>query len=320
MSVYDVYFACCTPDGGVRHFLFENGALTEKSRLTCDRPMYLHVEDNRLHVLLRAPWEGNRHSGLQTYEISPEGYLKNGSDILDTRGIVACHLTHLNGRIYMTNYLSGNVSTNDGLLDVHEGHGPDPVRQEAPHTHFIEVSPDGHYLLSTDLGQDTVYVYDPDLRRVSSATVPAGQGVRHLAFSEDGKFVFAANEMGYTVTVFAWSDGKLNPLETVSSLFAPDPSNTSAAIRVRGDLVYVSQRGADAVSVMKWDGAHLRLKGVYPCGGNSPRDMILLEDKVICTNERSNDVSVLSIEGEALQDTGIRLLMPAPLCAVVRKR
>ena len=91
--------------------------------------------------------------------------------------------------------------------------------------------------------------------------------------------------------------------------------NTAAAIRVYRGLVYVSQRGRDAVSVLRPEGKSLRLKGVYPCGGSSPRDFFAAEDQLIGANENSDSVSFLRIRGESLEDTGERLFVAKPLCA-----
>ena len=160
-------------------------------------------------------------------------------------------------------------------------------------------------------------MYDRDLKAVSSAKVPEGHGCRHLVCAGDGRTVYCANELASTVSVFDYHDGTLTLTDTVETLEAPDPKNTAAAIRVHRGLVYVSQRGQDAVSVLRPEGRSLCLTGVYSCGGASPRDLIAAGDHLIVANENSDCVSFLRIRGEALEDTGERLFMAKPLCAAV---
>lgn len=192
-----------------------------------------------------------------------------------------------------------------------------PARQEAPHTHFISPAPDGACLLSTDLGLDAIYRYDRELRVLGVVRVPSGQGPRHLACSPDGRTVFCCNELGSTVTVLRYTGGELTVSQTVSVLDHEAPS-TAAAIRVRGEYVYVSNRGDDSISCLRWDGERLALCSVTPCAGRSPRDFLIVEDYLFCANEASGNVTVFRVDGPRIADAGIRLEMETPLCVVAR--
>ena len=77
-----------------------------------------------------------------------------------TKGIVACHLAESDGSIYCVNYLSGSVIKMPDTVDTHSGHGINPKRQDAPHTHYVCESPDGKYIFVTDLGIDKIFVYN----------------------------------------------------------------------------------------------------------------------------------------------------------------
>ena len=322
MKKYDLYFAACKEDGGIYHYVWQDDQLLPVGFLTLDRPMYMIREGEQLHVLLRAPFAGRNESGLVSLQIGKNGELALTSDaIVSTRGIVACHLCAFHGNIHVTNYLSGSVFAANGHLDMHSGRGVDPARQEAPHTHCVIPTPDGRCLVSSDLGLDTVFVYDELLHIVDTAKVPEGHGPRHLAFSEDGKFLFCINELKSTVSVFRYENGQLEYRDTVSALPEPDEQSFAAAIRVRGNRIYVSHRGRDAISCLTFENDDLKLLYTSSCGGASPRDFIIVEDVIFCTNEVSNEVSVLEIHENRLSDTGIRIPMPAPLCALaIEKR
>ncbi len=314
MKSVHLYVAGCTENGGIHHFLFKNGDLEWKDTAGCDRPMYMDIEDHTVHVLLRQPFLRSANSGLLDFTIRQNGSLSPEPFIRDTGGVVACHLCHMDHSVYITNYLSGSICSTGGCLCRHGGRGSDPLRQEVTHPHCILPDPDSRFLVSADLGLDRIYCYDRLLNEVSSVRMPAGHGPRHLCFSEDGEYLFCANELASTVSVLRYRDGDPELLDTVSALKKPDPKNAPAAIRVKGNMVFVSQRGQDAISVLRWNGRHLELAGVFPCGGRGPRDFIITDGYLICANEMSNSISVLKPDRDTLRDTGIRYTLLRPLC------
>ncbi len=316
MKSYHLYIASCVPDGGIFHVRLRDGVLTLLEKTPCPSPMFLDAAPEDVWAVLRCPFPGSRESALQRFPRDGRGVLGAPDKPIGTGGVVACHLCRYEGRVYAVNYLSGSVFRQDGALDVHEGTGVNPERQEAPHTHFIAPAPDGSCLLSTDLGLDEIFLYDGDLNVLGTAGVPAGHGARHLAYSEDGRTVFCANELASTVSVFRFEHGALTLLQTVPVLSTPNSGNTAAAIRVRGDYVYVSNRGNNSISCLRWDGKHLELCSETPCGGNWPRDFILVEDLLLCANEYGNCVTVLKVCGETLELLPQKLEIEAPLCIV----
>lgn len=316
MGNYHLYFASCVRNGGIYHYTLQGGTLCSKSRTVCDRPMYIYAEKGGLLALLRQPFTDSQNSGLISFTLDEEGNPAKTGEIVSTLGEVACHLCRFQGKTYVANYLSGSLWRSDGILYVHQGKGVHQTRQEAPHVHYVTPSPDGTCLFAVDLGLDTIFSYDENLQVLDVAHVPAGHGSRHLAFSEDGQTVFCVNELASTVTVFDYKDGKLESGKTVTVLTRPTRS-TAAAIRVKGDYVYVSNRGDDSISSLHWDGTNLELCAVTPCRGASPRDFLIVEDMLICTNEIENNVTFFRVEKEKLVDTKERIFMEAPLCVVV---
>lgn len=264
------------------------------------------------------PFLNNQNSGIISYDITKDGELKQNSRIIDTKGIVACHLCYFHEKTYVTNYLSGSIFCTSGKMDIHEGKGKNPVRQDMPHPHYIAPAPDGKCLLSTDLGLDAIYSYDEELNVLSVSKVPLGHGARHLAYSEDGKTVFCANELKSTVTVFNYDNGRLVPYETVPVL-AREKDSTVAAIRVKGNYVYVSNRGDDSISCLYWDGKKLELCSVTPCGGASPRDFLIVEEMLICANEKGNNVMFFFLENEKVIDIRMKEEIEVPLCIAAIK-
>ena len=259
-GIYDVYIASCTQTGGIYHYKLQDGILNFADFTPMDRPMYAVVENHRLYVVLRAPFE-NGDSGVVIYDIDDTGKPVNPSPLQSTLGKVACHILVDCEAVYCANYISGSLCKLPGQVVQHQGHGHHPARQDSSHMHFVGLTPDRKYICAADLGTDTVYVYDRALNLHSTAKVPSGHGVRHIAFSEDGKWMFTANELQSTVSVFAYVDGALNLVDTCSAIpsdFAGDTA--AAAIRVKNGNIYVSNRGHDSVSKLSFNREKLTLQ------------------------------------------------------------
>lgn len=323
-SERNIYFAACTPDGGVYHYRLSGGRLDFVKKYPLDRPMYLCPDGDKLWILLREPFEGSTDSGLICADIAADGSLSGFTAPITTKGRCACHLSVSDGKIYAVNYLSGNVvAMAPGVVaeDMHEGRGPHPTRQEAPHTHFVRESPDGKYIFAVDLGVDKIYVYDKALKVVGTASVPAGEGCRHLDYSPDGKYVYCANELGSSVTVFAYNDGSLQPLGTYAALPSDfDGESTVAAIRVSedGKILYVSHRGHDSVCAFDIVGERLANPVWTKIAGISPRDFMIIDGLMFVTNEKTDNVTIFAVDGKRLGKLDCELPMPNPLCVVYR--
>jgi len=310
---YSLYIASCAPDGGIRQYWMDNNRLEPGAFTPMDRPMYMIISGRRMYVLLRSPF-GTQESGLISYDIVPDGSLRNPSRIQSTQGEVACHLCTDGNSVYAVNYLSGSVIRMPDRRVVHTGNSIHPARQAGPHTHYVNSTPDQKYLLVTDLGTDQIYLYDKELSPRSHTAVPAGHGPRHLAFHEDGCHVFCVNELKSTVSLLKYTDGRLLLTDTVSTL--PEGytgESTSAAIRCVGNTVYTSNRGHDSISVLDFTGDHLRLRTTIPTFGQGPRDFIIMGDRILAANEKEHTVSVISLsEHRLISQTQIQF----PVCIV----
>jgi 6-phosphogluconolactonase (cycloisomerase 2 family) len=312
-----LYIAACNKEGGIYRFELKNdGSLVKKGFTPMEMPMYMAEKDGRMHIILREPFLDSKESGYLSYDICEDGSLYNPSELVSTGGEVACHILATEEAVFTANYVSGSVSKVGEKVVIHTGKGPHPVRQTSPHTHFVGESPDGEAILVTDLGSDSVYVYDKDLNEKKRFFVPAGEGARHLVFSDNGKFCFVANELGSSVSVFEVKGEEFTLIETLSTLPEDfNDFNLVAAIRLDNDKLYVSNRGHNSIAVFDFSEEKLKREGIYSCGGNFPRDFIIEGDFIICTNERGNSVTVLSKKDMKL--LYIEEDIPTPLCALV---
>lgn len=313
--IKEYYICSCHKEGGIYRLGIENGKFFRIDETEADKPMYMFAEDNRMYVLLKDCFEGE--SGLSVFEIKEDGSLCE-KETIPTKGVEACHLCADGEYIYCVNYMSGNlVSLPDGRVSVHSGKGINEKRQDMAHTHYVSLSPDGKYLMVTDLGTDKIYIYNKDMTVRSTVDLPGGYGPRHLAFHNDGKTVFCMNELVPSVSVLGYDDGELTLRETVLSI----PLNCKAecfgsAIRCKGNTVYAANRGDDSVAVMEYKAGKLKLIKTVSTYGSYPRDFIEDDGYLICTNERGNNVTVVSVESGKLID---EIEMKTPIAVLRRK-
>jgi 6-phosphogluconolactonase len=219
----------------------------------------------------------------------------------------------------------------DGSIIRHVGSGINLNRQAGPHAHFITADPSNRFALACDLGTDKVMIYkmtDGILtpNETPFATVPPGSGARHLAFSRDGKFVHVINEMGCTITTFAWDadKGKLELVETVSALppgAAAQADFTAAEIldHPSGKFIYATVRGHDSVSVFAADVRSGRLTFLQniSAGGKVPRGLGIDPTGrwLMTANQRTDNAVEFAIDAATgkLSPTGQELKIGSPV-------
>ncbi len=305
--------SCEKPEkgGGIYRCAIQDGGLKTNAYLPCDRPMYAVKSGGRLHVLLRAPFANSENSG---YFSCSEDF-SDKTEVRDTLGKVACHLCVIENDVYIANYLSGNIVKNCKKAAAHSGRGVNAQRQEAPHAHCAIPSPCGKYVLCTDLGTDTLYVYDRELDPKGAANAPAGHGIRHVVFSKDGKYIYAVNELVPSVSVFAWQNAGARYLDTVKLTDAAGATGAAIRLSEDGKFLYCSVRGENALYVLRAEGENLSVEQKTGCGGESPRDFHIIENKfLVCCNGSDGGVTVFSLQSGRIGELLCRSEVPSPLC------
>jgi len=266
-------------------------------------------------------------------------------------GLGPCHLAlDSSGTFVLTaNYGSGSIALlplhKDGSLGEpsstiqHTGSSANPQRQAGPHAHFVTThQPYGGVelgrVLVCDLGLDKVLIYrlagkgtrlvpnDPP-----SASVAAGAGPRHLALSPGAKFAYVINEMGSSITAFAYDGrrGAMAELQTISMLpekFDGNNSCAEIAVHPSGRFVFGSNRGHNSIAVFAVNdkSGKLTLVEHQSTQGKTPRHFGIDPTGrwLLAENQDSDSVIVLSVDGKTgrLTPTGKTLEVPAPVCAV----
>ncbi|WP_405622556.1 lactonase family protein [Streptomyces sp. NBC_00076] len=271
--------------------------------------------------LALAPGGGTLYAVSETAEGAVAAYRVNG-DKLEPAGprvpIDGNGPTHLGvhaGHVLTANYGSGSVTAvplrPDGTLAPapsgvfrHTGSGPHTLRQQGPHAHQVQPDPSGRWIVSVDLGTDSVRVCtltDGGLVLHRETALRPGSGPRHLAFHPDNSRAYVVNELTPTVTVCRWdaADGTLKPLSETPVLPGTPAGHAYASGIVAspdGRFVWTATRGEDVLSTFAVEGETLRLLGTVPCGGHWPRALTEGGGFLYVANERSGDVAWFAVD------------------------
>jgi 6-phosphogluconolactonase len=357
-SDYFVYIGTYTLEGsdskGIYAYRFnaETGQLTPIG-LTAEsvNPSFVAIHPN--HRFLYAVNEISNYKGEKSGAVSAfaidhtTGKLTLLNQIA-SRGAGPCYLSlDKTGKYVMVaNYDGGSLAVfpvlEDGRLGgstafvQNSGHGTNPQRQEGPHAHSIDMSPDNRFALVDDLGLDETlsYRFDSATGSLAAADAPAnpkiakadsGAGPRHLAFAPNGKFVYVVDEMQSAVSAFRYDadSGALQHVQTISILpqgFSGE--NTAAEIEVHpsGKFLYASNRGHDSIAVFSIDGDKGTLTNVEYAStkGVSPRNFEIAPggSLLFVANEKSNNIVVFRINQQTgkLIPTGKFLEVAQPVC------
>ena len=259
---------------------------------------------------------------------------------LPSNGVSTCYVIAAPGGkyLYTASYFTSNISefslNEDGSLKALErvltfsGRSVDE-RQERPHPHFVNFTPDKKKLIVVDLGLDQIklFNFDPDngLLDVENPAVfsvePAGSGPRHLVFNAAGDTAYLVNEIGNTVSVLGFDGNNFKFRQIISTL----PENCScyskaAAIRLAENdrQLLVSNRGYDSIAIFDVlsDGL-LQLNSIVNSEGEGPRDINFLPGNnfFAAANEVGNNVAFFAYDEKSghLTYTGKCINMPGAL-------
>jgi len=261
-----------------------------------------------------------------------------------TRGADPCYITvDKTGKyVLVANYTGGSVTVFPVLADgklgeasafvQHTGKGTNPERQEGPHAHSIDLSPDNRFAMVDDLGLDELLVYKFDAVKGSLTPndppftkIDAGAGPRHFALRPDGKFAYVISEMGHTVTVLSndVATGKLATLQTITTLpkdFTGRNDDAEIEVHPSGKFVYASNRGDDSLVIYAIDQnkGTLAQVGSVHTGGKEPRSFEIdpTGKLLFAENQKSDNIVVFKIDAKTgqLTPTGKVLDVASPVC------
>ncbi len=236
---------------------------------------------------------------------------------------------------YRTN-ADGSLGERSAFVQF-EGTGPDKARQEKPHGHGIYTDASNQFVYACDLGTDNVWTFLFDAAKgtlkpaePASAKVPAGAGPRHLAIHPNGRFAYANNEMGLSVTAFNrdTKTAALTPVQTLSTLPEGTPTKGVSTAEIfchpSGKWLYASNRGHDSIAVyaIAADGKLTWIE-TAPAGVKVPRGFGIdpTGKWLVAAGQEDDKIAVLKIDPTTgkLTPNGSTAEVGAPVCILFQR-
>ena len=280
--------------------------------------------------------ENNNAVGV--YHVSSDGVWHKSAQV-SSQGAAPCYITLDPSERYLAiaNYGGGDVVVfrldDEGkpvggpVIRQNHGTGPNADRQEGPHAHCVKFAPDQKTIYSVDLGTDQLlgYSFDAESGAIGDSFVafqaPAGSGPRHVAFHPDGEIAYLVSELSNQIFVLRrHGDGAYGSAQTLSSL-PDDFEGSSAAAHIAlnrtGDILYVSNRGHNSISVFSvGPGGALTLVQSSPTLGDWPRFFCVMEEqrRLLVAHQRGGTIVVFKINDDGtLAPTGQSIEVPQPV-------
>jgi len=351
---YLLYVGTYTPDGSTRKgiYAFRYDAATQEvtslglaAETTNPSWVALHPNGRFLYAVNEVQnYNGPNSGGVSAFSVDRATGKLTFLNEVASRGADPCYITvDQSGKyILVANYTGGSIAafpiSADGKLGKasafvqHTGHGLNPKRQEAPHAHSIDLSPDEHFAFVDDLSLDELLVYKFDKSKGSLkpnnppfAKLDAGAGPRHFALHPSGKFAYVVSEMACTVTAFSvdLKAGVLHRSQSISTLpddFKGENDDAEIVVHPSGKFLYASNRGHDSITVFAIDAAKGTLTVVEHAStkGKTPRNFAIdpTGTLLFAENQQSNNIVIFRIDEKTgkLTPTGKVLEVGQPVC------
>ncbi|CAF1966107.1 unnamed protein product [Rotaria magnacalcarata] len=226
----------------------------------------------------------------------------------------------LGHHIFVANYMSGTVTVlpfdiKNGRLQrttrIYQqmGSSVDPESQTSSHPHCVLLDKKEEYAMSADLGSDELYVYrfismNGTLKKqYISKSIQAGDGPRHIIFSNNHKYVYVINELSSSITVLNHYPA-IRVIQKISTIPENFTSTNYAAELIIHPLLhkflYASNRGHDSIVVFAVDNntGHLTTIQHVHVQGRTPRHFNILPSgtHLIVANQDSHNLVIFLID------------------------
>ena len=343
--IVGTYTKSCQSDG-IYTYSFDttSGDFELKSKTeNLFNPSYLTIsEDN--HFLYSVNQDQNE-SSISSFGFNSITGKLTFLNSQNSKGANPCYIINDPKNVIVANYTGGSIAVfsknSDGTLAVakqviqHYGSGPNKKRQESPHVHMVQFSPDKKFVFANDLGKDKMYIYKYNatsetkvLEIKDSISIKPGSGPRHLTFSSNGKFVYLLQELDGTLTIFKNKKGTITKIDETSVVASDFNGDTSAAdihISPDGRFLYATNRGtANDISCfeIQKDG-RLMFKERTSTLGKGPRNFTIdpAGNFLLVGHQYTNTIVIFKINKQtgSLTDSGKRIDICSPVCLLFPK-
>lgn len=291
--------------------------------------------------------EGGDH--ISVYEPQSDGSLL-ALQRLPSGGRGPVHLSQSHGRIWVAHYgdarlaaleiqVEGRLAAARSWSSCVGDCRPGPSRpakappgsqansgHDAPHAHMLQASPDGRWLLASDLGRDVLLVWPLPARgelpgRARELQLSAGSGPRHFVFhpSDPGR-VYLLQETSSTLSSIQLGEGGARLQDEISVLpagFAGTSYASDLLLAPDGRHLYAFNRLHDSLAVISLaDPQRPRLLEQHWTHGSYPRSACIVGAQLYVCNQRSDQLSHFDLSDPARpRFSGLQIAVPSPATA-----
>ncbi len=310
-------------------------------------PSYIAIHPNQryLYAVVEDPLAlGNlrdKASSIRAFAINRATGKLGPLNTVPAKGGSSCYITvEKSGKYLMVaNFTTGSIVVwrlkEDGSIGEQTGfmqHTGKSALLFGPRAHWVGLSPDSRFAVSTDLGTDQLLVDRFDMTNGSltpnephSVSLPPGSGPRHFMFGPTGKFGYAITEFSGEVMAYSWDPiaGTLKLIQTVSAkadVLRVLGGGSEMAMHVNGKFLYAGHRGSDVISVFAIDATKGTLTRVQqePTRGMAPRGFAVdpTGKYLLVANEVTDNVIAFEIDAQSglLAPTYNILKIDSPTC------
>lgn len=313
-----------------------------------DNPSFLAIDPSHKFMYACgeiADFNGKKSGAVVSFSIDPQSGDLKELNKQPSNGAAPCHLVvDKTGKFVLcANYTGGNACVHpilkngrlgkmSGFAQHKGGSNADPRRQKGPHAHSINLDKANNFAFVADLGLDQVVIYRFDNKKGTItpndppfAKVPPGSGPRHFSFHPNGKFAYAINELGNTVSVMKYNadKGELTPIQNITTLpedFKKTSHTAEVVVHPSGKFLYGSNRGHNSIAMFKVNSRTGKLTslGQQAKGIDTPRNFNIdpTGKWLIVCNQGSDDIVVFRINQKTgnLEPTDVRAEVSRPVC------
>ena len=260
-------------------------------------------------------------------------------EALPQAGADPCYIVSDNNYVITANYTGGDISV--FALDAERRLGAEvqhiafveASHGSVSHIHCIIPTPEGRYVLVTDLGKNCVYRFRYKGRKAPQGVkilndikvvyrMSNGEGPRHLTFSKDGRYAYLINELGGECVVLRYKNGKLKEVQRIMADEGGGRGSADIHISPDGRFLYTSHRlKKDGIAIFAIDPKKGTLKKVgYQETGVHPRNFAITPNGkyllVACRDDNKIQVFRRDETSGMLTDTLININVDKPTCIV----
>lgn len=287
--------------------------------------------------------------GVISYKIQSDGSLERMNK-MDIHGLRGCHLsTDIEDKyLFVSGYYDGKISVvslkKDGSFNkfiygiYHKGLGS-ANRASTPHVSCTKRTPDGRFVVASDLGHKYIKIYEFDRigRRLSfchSMFMPLNCAPQYISFTKDHRFMYVIAQQLNVILAYSYKADEKSPVPDIQLIdyqhiagVETDEKNprvvTCMTFTEDEKYILCGSEWDNTVSVFSRDEetGKLEFEFCYPISGEFPKDITLFPDNkhFVSVNHNTSELTFFKLNFERKQFTmcSKTIKVHKPNCCVI---